>query len=243
METEQTDARSRWEIRIRRAQELILRHSAISNAMRFYEATLEFQSEIAARSTTPADPTIPLRQQIDLTAVFNTMPSILAVSLARGPDALRADAQRLKEAGEGRWRQLIEAAVVSTQPLPIGSEETFCPSLLAAGRRKSATSTSHETRIITRMLARLWSLPQLAILRAEGKARAGRCSVPFACVSGDFAASCVLCAVKKTRQTAELPFRRMDIRLRGGVRYVPALLKAVEFDVDGRPLRWSMRLP
>ncbi len=234
METEQTDARSRWEIRIRRAQELILRHSAISNAMRFYEATLEFQSEIAARSTTPADPTIPLRQQIDLTAVFNTMPSILAVSLARGPDALRADAQRLKEAGEGRWRQLIEAAVVSTQPLPIGSEDFFARACLQPVAENLQLQRVTDPDYNKSVCPACGGLPQLAILRSEGdgKSRSLLCSFCL-CEWGFRRTICPMCGEE---DKAKRPNYRSE---EWTYVYVEACdtcqhyLKAVDLKIDG----------
>ena len=208
METEQTDARSRWEIRIRRAQELILRHSAISNAMRFYEATLEFQSEIAARSTTPADPTIPLRQQIDLTAVFNTMPSILAVSLARGPDALRAEAQQLKEAGEGRWSQLIEAAVVSTQPLPVGAKDFFARACLQPVAENLQLQLARDPNHNKNVCPVCGALPQLSILRAEGEGKSRSLLCSFCLFEWEFRS--ILCPICGEEDKDKLPNYRSE---------------------------------
>jgi FdhE protein len=194
LQTQTTDTRVRWEGRIRRAQELIVRHSAIANALRFYEAALQFQSEIGARLTKPADHTIPLRQQIDLAAVTNAMPSILAVSLARGPDALRADAQRLKEAGEGRWRQLIEAAVVSTHALPTGSEDFFARICLQPVAENLQLQLVTDPAYNESVCPTCGGLPQLAILRSEGAARSRSLLCSFClCEWGFRRAICPMC--------------------------------------------------
>src|ERR1700728_3646609 len=63
------DCRRRWYSRIQRAQELQGQHSAIANALCFYKATLEFQSDLACRSRVAIDAATPLRQQINVTAV------------------------------------------------------------------------------------------------------------------------------------------------------------------------------
>jgi formate dehydrogenase accessory protein FdhE len=146
--------------------------------MRFYEATLEFQSEVAAQSAKSADPTIPLRQQIDLTAVSNTMPAILAVSMSRAPDALRADGQQLKEAGESRWRRLVEAAVASAQPLPVGSEDFFARACLQPFAENLQMQLATDPRDNKNVCPACGGQPQLAVLRPEGsgKSRSLLCS-------------------------------------------------------------------
>ncbi len=178
METSTTDIRTRWELRIRRTQEVILRHSAIANAMRFYEATLQVQSEIAARSTRPVDPAIPLRQQIDLGAVSDTMPSILAATLARGPDPLHSEAQQLKEAGEARWRNLIQAALAFAQPLPLGYEDFFARACLQPVAENLQLQLPKDPNYSGDVCPVCGSLPQVSVLRpeGEGKSRSLLCS-------------------------------------------------------------------
>ena len=164
-----SDCRGRWDVRVRRAEELQGQHSAIANALRFYQATLEFQADLACRSSVVIDPAMSLRQQIDLAAVSSTIPSILSLSAERGPDPLRLEARRVQQAGEERWRQLIETALVPGEASSVAAEDFFVRTCLQPIAENLQLQLPKDPNYNQNVCPACGGLPQLAVLRPEGE--------------------------------------------------------------------------
>jgi FdhE protein len=163
------DCRRRWESRIQRAQELQGQHSAIANALRFYKATLEFQSDLACRSRVAIDAATPLRQQINVTAVCAEVPAILSLSIERGPDPLGFEARRVHQAGEQRWRQLVEAALIPGEASEVAAEDFFVRACLQPIAENLQLQLPKDPNYNQNVCPVCGGLPQLAALRPEGE--------------------------------------------------------------------------
>ena len=169
MQNAKNDCQIRWGVRIRRAEELQDRHSAIANALSLYRATLEFQADIASQFDKPIDPTIPLRQQIDLDAVCALMPAILSVSAERGPEPLRFQAHRVQQAGGARWRQLLEAVLASGESVPVAADDFFARACLQPVAENLQSQLPKDLPDSRNVCPACGGLPQLAVLRPEGE--------------------------------------------------------------------------
>src|SRR5262252_5336168 len=111
MPAEMNDRMDRWKARLSRASELSRQHPAAAPALQLYQATLEFQSQVARRCNPPLRPHIPFREQIELAALSGEVASILAVAEAHGPAQLCQEAQRLRQSGEDSWRKIMSATL------------------------------------------------------------------------------------------------------------------------------------
>lgn len=179
MEISTNDSRQRWEVRIRRAQELGGKHPAIANALRFYETALTFQADVATRPANAINPAVPLRQQVDLTTVCSTMPALLSLSAEHGPDQLRFEAQKVLQLGEDRWRQLVEAALVPGGVISVASDDFFARACLQPVAENLQVQLPKDPNYTQNVCPACGSLPQLAIVRpvSEGVSRSLLCSL------------------------------------------------------------------
>jgi FdhE protein len=168
LQTASNDCRERWNVRINRARELQNKHAAIANALRFYEATLEFQSDLACNSSKVHDPAVPLRQQIDLSDASSSMAKILQITTEHGPDRLQFEAHKLQQAGQERWRHLIDAAMVPAETVPVASEDFFARATLQPLAENLQLQMPKDPNYNRRVCPACGGLPQLAVLRPEG---------------------------------------------------------------------------
>ena len=163
------DCRGRWDARIQRAQHLQSQHSAIANALRFYQAVLEFQSDLACRSSVAIDAAIPFRQQIDVGAVCAELPAILSLSIERGPEPLGFEARRVHQSGESLWRQLVEAALTPGEASSVAAEDFFvrvCLQPMAENLQRQLPKDRNYNQNVCPVCG---GLPQMALLRPEGE--------------------------------------------------------------------------
>ncbi|HEX3819225.1 MAG TPA: formate dehydrogenase accessory protein FdhE [Candidatus Sulfotelmatobacter sp.] len=168
-----THVRARWDARIGRAQELISKHSAVANALRLYLATLEFQAEIASRFEAPVNPGLPLRRQIDLSAVVSVMPTLVTIAAERGPDQLRFEAHKMRQLGEERWRPLVEEVLGSAEPVPLAAYDFFARACLQPLAENLQLQFPKDPNYGQNVCPACGGLPQLAIVRPE-KEKASR---------------------------------------------------------------------
>ena len=105
---------ARWNARIDRARELQEEYPATAEALRFYAITLEFQREVSVRSRQVVNCSVGLREQIDLLRVSSEMPGIIRIAADHGPERLRSEALRLKDAAEDSWRELLRKNIFPT---------------------------------------------------------------------------------------------------------------------------------
>lgn len=163
------DPERRWGTRIERAKELQGRDQAFAAALRFYEAVLEFQRELALASSSAFNSEKPLRMQIDLRFACSKLPSILTISQNHGPGTLSTRAKTLQAEGELMWRGLFEAAVGSGEPVRGDVDNFFvraCLQPLAENLQSQLLADRNYSKSICPACG---SVPQLAVLRPEGE--------------------------------------------------------------------------
>ena len=167
------DCRKRWGARLLRVKELEQLHKPIASALRFYRTILEFQAEVASRSTRVINPDVPLRAQIDVAAVVSQMPALLTLGAHHGPEPLREAADQWKSLGEQKWCQAIQSALDSGH-LPFAGEDDFftraCLQPVAENLQLQLTEDTYSGSNVCPACA---GLPQMAVLQPEGDA-AGR---------------------------------------------------------------------
>ncbi|HEY1678397.1 MAG TPA: formate dehydrogenase accessory protein FdhE [Candidatus Sulfotelmatobacter sp.] len=192
----ETNVRTRWDARIRRAQELVSKHSAIANALRLYLTTLEFQAELASRFETTVDPGAPLRRQIDLSAVVSALPTLLTIAAERGPDQLRFEAHRMRQLGPDRWRPMVEEVLASGDPVSVAAHDFFARACLQPLAENLQVQLPNDPGYTRNVCPACGGLPQLAIERPGGDAprRSLLCSLCF-CEWSFPRGSCPACGV------------------------------------------------
>src|SRR5437870_947785 len=124
------DPRTRWDRRIRRAQELQDHHPAAADPLRVYEVVLGFQRDLAGDLQQSVHLDQPLRQQIDIASLVSRFPAILALAIEHGTEPLRQQAQILQNAGAANWRKTLESAVDGTRVEPISPDSFFARACL-----------------------------------------------------------------------------------------------------------------
>jgi formate dehydrogenase maturation protein FdhE len=165
----ETDVRARWGVRVRRAEELKAKHSAIANSLRLYQATLEFQASLAAQAEVRLNPPVRLRQQLYISAAVAAMPSILAIAAERGNDQLRFEAHKLRQLGEEHWRQIIEEAISSEESIAVGAHDFFARVCLQPQAENLQLQIEKDPAYGLNVCPACGGLPQLMIQRPEGE--------------------------------------------------------------------------
>ena len=163
------ECQARWEKRVRRACDLQSEHPAAGPILRFYEAILRFQAEVGRSSPTALRLDTALSKQIDLSPLVSSIPSLLAVAMRDGTDALQSAAQRLREEGEGRWRTLLETSL-SGDVNELDATEDFlsraCLQPAAENLQTQCPAVSNYVRSVCPICS---GLAQLSVLRPEGE--------------------------------------------------------------------------
>jgi FdhE protein len=163
------DAQRRWESRIERARALQGKQQAFAEALRLYEATLECQREIASASRFDFNPKLPLRTQIGIPFACSKMPSILAVALKYGPEALRLRGKSLQAEGEPAWRRLFESALERDESSQNQIEDYFVRACLQPIAENLQSQLAPDRNYSKSICPACGALPQLAVLRPEGE--------------------------------------------------------------------------
>ncbi len=166
---EKRDRQRRWESRIDRARELQIVYPAVAQALRLYEETLKFQSRLAAASSIVAQPEIPLRAQIDISAAMSALATILPIAIQHGPDPLAAEARRLQHRKEQAWREVLNSALSRNGSSLTPSEEFFARVSLQPLAENLQAQLPRPPHVIQSTCPACGSLPQMAVLRPEGE--------------------------------------------------------------------------
>lgn len=166
LKSEVNDSEERWRIRIERARALQNRQQAIAPALRLYEATLEFQRDVASTSISASVSDVPLRKQIDLAVAYSKLPAILTVAQTYGPEALRRRAKVLEGESEPMWHRRFESALDH----PIGGEidDFFVRACLQPIAENLQSQMPSDRNYSNSICPACGGLPQLAVLRPEG---------------------------------------------------------------------------
>jgi FdhE protein len=167
------DCRKRWDARLLRVKELTELHKPIASALTFYRVVLEFQAEISSRNTRVINPDVPLRAQIDVSAVVSEMSSLLSLSERQGPEPLRDTANQWRSSGEKKWRQAILSALDSVCPPSAGPDDFFPRACLQPVAETLQFQLAPDAYTGSNVCPVCAGLPQMAVLRSEGDA-AGR---------------------------------------------------------------------
>lgn len=162
------DGQKRWENRIERARELQERHAAAAALLRFYEAVLGFQFELAGEFKADLRPEIPLRDQIDVAVASLAVPSLLSLAAAHGPEALSQHARRLQQAGERTWTGILDSVLgVSGEMNPLDS--FFARACLQPIAENLQMQLPPDANYSKSVCPACGGFPQLAVLRPEGE--------------------------------------------------------------------------
>jgi len=167
------DRRKRWDVRLLRVKELAELHKPIASALHFYSTILEFQAEIASRSTPVINRDVPLRAQIDVAAVVSEIPSLLSLSARHGPEPLQEAADQWKSSGEQKWFEAIRWALDPGHLPFAGADDFFTRACLQPIAENLQLQVPEDAYTGSNICPVCSGLPQTAVLLPEGDA-AGR---------------------------------------------------------------------
>lgn len=136
--------------------------------MRFYEAVLEFQRDVALSSEAVVDPVRPLREQLDLSFASSKIFSILRIAVDFGPEWLAAKAKELQEAGEANWRVVLERALIGGQAESDVAADFFARSCLQPILENLQAQLPADENYSKSVCSACGGLPQMSVLRPEG---------------------------------------------------------------------------
>ena len=162
----------RWQTRIERARELQDRHAPAAKILRFYEAVLGFQQDVARSSTGLDDPIRKLREEIDIECALAKLPELLALSVESGPKGLSARAEALQHYDRGRLRKFfLEITATSSAPQ---DEVTwfFTRTCLQPIAENLQIQRPFDPNYSGSLCPACDARPQLAVLRPEGEGSA-----------------------------------------------------------------------
>jgi FdhE protein len=163
-----SDCERRWRSRVRRAQELEERHRAAADPLRLYEIVLGFQSELASDFGAPVRPDVPLRGQIDLTVASLAIPSLLALVMKHGPEALSLHARGLRQSGETSWLRILDSALAN-EPDQNALNSFLARACLQPMAENIQTQLPANKNYGKPLCPACGGLPQLVVLRPEGE--------------------------------------------------------------------------
>lgn len=165
---EQNELEERWRLRLARAHQLL---ELVPNApgLALYQATLHFQGALSRRWRHSVATGVPLREQIDVSALSSEIPAILDVSIAHGPHLLRSEAQKLRGAGEETFLPLLRECLSSKNPSLNGALSFFARACLQPAAENLRLRLAKDNHYIGSICPTCAGLPQMAVLKPEGE--------------------------------------------------------------------------
>jgi FdhE protein len=167
------DPRQRWHSRLVRLSHFAELQQPIAPALRFYRTILEFQAEVAARRLRVIEQDIPLRAQIEVSALSGEMPSLFALVDRHGPELLREAARQWELSGEQQWCQALESVLDQEHTPSAGADDFFTRACLQPIAENLQLQLPADTYTGSSVCPACGGRPQMAVLRPEGDA-AGR---------------------------------------------------------------------
>jgi FdhE protein len=165
--------RQRWDSRLVRLSQLAEHHKPIAPALRFYRTILEFQADVSSRCLRVIKPDIPLRAQIEVSALTGVMPSLFALVDRHGPELLREAAHRWELSGEQKWCQALHSVLDQDHTPSPGVDDFFTRACLQPIAENLQLQLPADTYTGSNLCPVCGGRPQMAVLRPEGDA-AGR---------------------------------------------------------------------
>lgn len=167
------DLHKRWETRRLRLNELAKLHKPSAEALRFYAAILEFQAEISSRCRYLITPEVPLRAQIEVSALVSEIRSLLPLVARHGTELLRNSAEQWQSSGEQKWCQALRLALDPDRAPSPDADDFFSRTCLQPVAENLQLQLPQISYSGTNVCPACAGLPQMAVLRPEGDA-AGR---------------------------------------------------------------------
>lgn len=158
-----------WEDRILRCQELQAQHASAGTALRFYASVLRFQQELAGGLDSAFRPGIGIREQIDLTILIGKFPRLLALARESSLEPLSHHAHVLTEAGEKRWRTILESALSADRADSNFLDSFFARVCLQPAAENLRLQQPGNEDFGQSICPTCGGLPQLSALRPEGE--------------------------------------------------------------------------
>lgn len=157
----------RWRLRLARAHKL---RELLPDAPVFdlYQATMQFQAGVAGRRRQSVIATVPLRDQIEVSALSLEMPAILGVSSKHGPELLRVEAAELEGAGKRTWQDLLRDVLSSKTSHPKPAHDFFARACLQPVAENLQLELPKDAHYTGSVCPACGGLPQMAVLRPEG---------------------------------------------------------------------------
>ena len=234
---EAEDCDTRWTNRILRARELREVHPANAAALRFYEAVLQFQFDIARLSTSPANAGVPLRDQIDLAFVSSRIPALFSLCVKFGPTALGMEASKLQEAGKAKWRELFESAISVNDRLESVTNDFFTRACLQPVAESLQAQLQSAIDSIQSTCPACGGLPQTAVLRPEGEGASRWLQCSFCLCEWPFRRlACPWCREEDREKLPRYSAEECSYVHVEACETCKRYLKAVDLTVDGRAL-------
>ncbi len=159
----------RWQARVERARELQERHAAAAEILRFYEAVLRFQQNVARSFDRVGNPTQPLRKQINPDLVLTAFPELLTLVVKLGPTGLSA---ALKEYDATRLRNLFVAIIEASEAPKDEVTLFFTRACLKPLAENLQLQRPNDPNYSASLCPACFARPQLAVLRPEGEGSA-----------------------------------------------------------------------
>lgn len=159
---------SPWETRASRVRELRNLYPSATDLLEFYERVLRFQRNVAQDFKDALDPRIALREQIDPAVASSRMPSLLALAVEHGKDALAQHARTLQTSGAASWQTLLHSAL-ATPPELTALDDFFARATLQPIAEKLQSQIPANSNYSKPVCPACGGLPQLAVLRPEGE--------------------------------------------------------------------------
>lgn len=168
MAIERNESEERWRRRLARAHELL---DLVPNApgLDLYQATLHFQAGLSRRWRPSVAVGVPLREQIDVSALSSEMPAILDVSTAHGPHLLQSAAQKLKAAGEEAFVPLLRDSLSLKNSSLDGALGFLARACLQPVAENLQLLLAQDTHYLGSVCPACGGLPQMAMLKPEGE--------------------------------------------------------------------------
>ena len=161
-----------WDLRKRRADELLDRNPSASQVLRFYRHLLVLQQEIsrslAPHASSEARDRVSLLEALDVDVAVRWLPSLLEIVQKRGPEKLANDAAHIGAARETEQRQMLLSFLDGERSGPYGPSAFFARVLFQPHMEFLASQMTLPSQYSGTFCPLCGSRPQLAVLRPEG---------------------------------------------------------------------------
>lgn len=158
----------RWQPRLARIRDLQSDFPDVP-ALAFYELVLQFQSRVTELFRPQIRNCIPLRDQIDISALTSQVPVILKLSAEHGPELLRDKASQLSAEGEQKSQEILRTTLHSESAQPEAIDDFVARACLQPLAENLQLQSQREPHYNGSACPVCGGLPQMAALNPEGE--------------------------------------------------------------------------